>query len=318
MPFLPQEIIRRKRDGHALGRDEINFLVNGLTDGNISDEQAAAFSMAVYFKSLSLEECVDLTLAMRDSGIVLDWSKHRLDGPVIDKHSTGGVGDLVSLVLGPLLAACGGYVPMISGRGLGHTGGTLDKLEAIPGYNTTPQNSLFQKVVSDIGVAIIGQTDLLAPADRRLYAIRDTTATVESIGLITASILSKKLALPYLTLPYLTLPYLTLPYLTLPYLTLPYLTLPCLALPCLALPCLALSYLTVPDLTLPYLTLPYPTLPYLTLPYLTLPYPTLPYPTLPYLPSVKCLTEADNILTTPVSVLTKRDKRSIKTLKLLT
>ena len=194
MPFLPQEIIRRKRDGHALGRDEINFLVNGLTDGNISDGQAAAFAMAVYFKSLSPEECVDLTLAMRDSGIVLDWSKHRLDGPVIDKHSTGGVGDLVSLVLGPLLAACGGYVPMISGRGLGHTGGTLDKLEAIPGYNTTPQNSLFQKVVSDIGVAIIGQTDLLAPADGRLYAIRDTTATVESIGLITASILSKKLA----------------------------------------------------------------------------------------------------------------------------
>ena len=194
MPFLPQEIIRRKRDGHALGRDEIHFLVNGLTDGNISDGQAAAFAMAVYFKSLSPEECVDLTLAMRDSGIVLDWSKHRLDGPVIDKHSTGGVGDLVSLVLGPLLAACGGYVPMISGRGLGHTGGTLDKLEAIPGYNTTPQNSLFQKVVSDIGVAIIGQTDLLAPADGRLYAIRDTTATVESIGLITASILSKKLA----------------------------------------------------------------------------------------------------------------------------
>lgn len=194
MTFLPQEIIRRKRDGHTLGRDEINFLVNGLTNGNISEGQAAAFAMAVYFKSLSSEECVDLTLAMRDSGAVLDWSDHHLNGPVIDKHSTGGVGDLVSLVLGPLLAACGGYVPMISGRGLGHTGGTLDKLDAIPGYNSTPQNTLFQKVVRDTGVAIIGQTELLAPADGRLYSIRDTTATVESIGLITASILSKKLA----------------------------------------------------------------------------------------------------------------------------
>ena len=194
MPFLPQEIIRRKRDGHALRREEINFFISGLTDGNITDGQAAAFAMAVYFKSLSSEECVDLTLAMRDSGIVLDWSKYRLDGPVIDKHSTGGVGDLVSLVLGPLLAACGGYVPMISGRGLGHTGGTLDKLEAIPGYNISPQTTFFQKVVSTAGVAIIGQTELLAPADGRLYAIRDTSATVESIGLITASILSKKLA----------------------------------------------------------------------------------------------------------------------------
>lgn len=194
MAFLPQEIIRRKRDGHILGRDEINFIVNGLTDGNISDGQAAAFAMAVYFKSLSSEECVSLTLAMRDSGTVLDWSDHHLNGPVIDKHSTGGVGDLVSLVLGPLLAACGGYVPMISGRGLGHTGGTLDKLDAIPGYNSTPQNSLFQKVVRDTGVAIIGQTEVLAPADGRLYSIRDTTATVESIGLITASILSKKLS----------------------------------------------------------------------------------------------------------------------------
>ena len=150
--------------------------------------------MAIYFQDLSSGECVDLTLAMRDSGGVLAWANSHLDGPVIDKHSTGGVGDLVSLVLGPILAACGGYVPMISGRGLGHTGGTLDKLEAIPGYDTAPESSRFQKVVRETGVAIIGQTDLLAPADGRLYAIRDTTATVESIGLITASILSKKLA----------------------------------------------------------------------------------------------------------------------------
>lgn len=194
MHFLPQEIIRRKRDGCILSQDEINCLIRGLIDKSLSEGQAAAFAMAVYFQGLSPEECVSLTLAMRDSGGVLDWSDLHLEGPVIDKHSTGGVGDLVSLILGPLLAACGGYVPMISGRGLGHTGGTLDKLDAIPGYDTHPENSLFQRVVAETGVAIIGQTDLLAPADGRLYAIRDTTATVESIGLITASILSKKLA----------------------------------------------------------------------------------------------------------------------------
>ena len=194
MPFLPQETIRRKRDGRILERDDINLFVRGLADGSVSDGQAAAFAMAIYFQGLSSGECVDLTLAMRDSGGVLAWANSHLDGPVIDKHSTGGVGDLVSLVLGPILAACGGYVPMISGRGLGHTGGTLDKLEAIPGYDTAPESSRFQKVVRETGVAIIGQTDILAPADGRLYAIRDTTATVESIGLITASILSKKLA----------------------------------------------------------------------------------------------------------------------------
>ena len=194
MNYLPQEIIRRKRDGKSLSRGEIDFFAAGLTNGSISDSQAAAFAMAVYFQGLSREECVALTLAMRDSGDVLEWQGHNLDGPVIDKHSTGGVGDLVSLVLGPLLAACGGYVPMISGRGLGHTGGTLDKLESIPGYNTAPGNALFRETVSTAGVAIIGQTGQLAPADGRLYAIRDVTATVESIGLITASILSKKLA----------------------------------------------------------------------------------------------------------------------------
>ncbi|MCH2063602.1 MAG: thymidine phosphorylase [Roseibacillus sp.] len=194
MNYLPQEIIRRKRDGHSLSREEIDFFVEGLTSSTISEGQTAALAMAIYFQGLSREECVALTLAMRDSGEVMEWLGENLDGPVIDKHSTGGVGDLVSLVLGPLLSACGAYVPMISGRGLGHTGGTLDKLEAIPGYNTAPGNSLFRKTVRTAGVAIIGQTGLLAPADGRLYAIRDVTATVESIGLITASILSKKLA----------------------------------------------------------------------------------------------------------------------------
>ncbi|MDP7306810.1 MAG: thymidine phosphorylase [Roseibacillus sp.] len=194
MNYLPQEIIRRKRDGHSLSREEIDFFVEGLTSGAISESQVAAFAMAIYFQGLGREECVALTLAMRDSGNVMEWRSESLDGPVIDKHSTGGVGDLVSLVLGPLLAACGAYVPMISGRGLGHTGGTLDKLESIPGYNTAPDNSLFRGTVRSAGVAIIGQTCLLAPADARLYAIRDVTATVESIGLITASILSKKLA----------------------------------------------------------------------------------------------------------------------------
>ena len=194
MKYLPQEIIRRKRDGHPLGQEEIDFFVEGLTSGAISEGQVAAFAMAIYFQGLSREECVALTLAMRDSGDVMAWQDENFDGPVIDKHSTGGVGDLVSLVLGPLLAACGGYVPMISGRGLGHTGGTLDKLESIPGYHTAPDNALFRETVRSAGVAIIGQTGLLAPADGRLYSIRDITATVESIGLITASILSKKLA----------------------------------------------------------------------------------------------------------------------------
>jgi thymidine phosphorylase len=148
--------------------------------------------MAVYFQDMSMDERVALTLAMRDSGSVLDWSD--LDGPVLDKHSTGGVGDNVSLMLAPILAACGIYVPMISGRGLGHTGGTLDKFDSIPGYRTQPDNALFREVVKGAGCAVIGQTADLAPADKLLYAIRDVTGTVESIPLITASILSKKLA----------------------------------------------------------------------------------------------------------------------------
>ncbi|HSM41549.1 MAG TPA: thymidine phosphorylase [Afifellaceae bacterium] len=190
--MLPQEIIRRKRDGQTLGGDEIAFMVEGLTDGRVTEGQIAAFAMAVFFRGMDTDERVALTLAMRDSGDVLAWPD--AGGPVLDKHSTGGVGDNVSLMLAPIVAACGGVVPMISGRGLGHTGGTLDKLDSIPGYATQPDNDLFRKAVAKAGCAIIGQTGDLAPADKRFYAIRDVTATVESIPLITASILSKKLA----------------------------------------------------------------------------------------------------------------------------
>ena len=190
--MLAQEIIRRKRDGGRLTGEEIAGFIRGLTDGSVTEGQAAALAMAVFFRGLSIDERVALTLAMRDSGTVLDWSD--IDRPVLDKHSTGGVGDNVSLMLAPALAACGAAVPMISGRGLGHTGGTLDKLDSIPGYTSQPDNALFRKVVADVGCAIIGQTADLAPADKRLYAIRDVTGTVESLDLITASILSKKLA----------------------------------------------------------------------------------------------------------------------------
>ncbi|HHZ10476.1 MAG TPA: thymidine phosphorylase [Rhizobiales bacterium] len=190
--MLPQEIIRRKRDGGRLSAGEIRFFVDGLTRGTVTEGQVAALAMAVFFNGMSRDEAVALTLAMRDSGEVLDWSD--LPGPVTDKHSTGGVGDNVSLMLAPIVAACGAYVPMISGRGLGHTGGTLDKMDSIPGYTSQPDNALFRRVVRGVGCAIIGQTADLAPADKRFYAIRDVTATVESVPLITASILSKKLA----------------------------------------------------------------------------------------------------------------------------
>lgn len=190
--MLPQEIVRKKRDGHVLSTGEIAAFVAGLTDSSFSEGQIAAFAMAVFLKGMNRDEAVALTLAMRDSGSVLDWSD--LPGPVTDKHSTGGVGDNVSLMLAPIVAACGAYVPMISGRGLGHTGGTLDKMDSIPGYVSQPDKGRFRKVVRDVGCAIIGQTGDLAPADKRFYAIRDVTATVESIPLITASILSKKLA----------------------------------------------------------------------------------------------------------------------------
>lgn len=192
--ILAQEIIRKKRDGEMLSADEINGFVQGITNDSISEGQIAAFAMAVFFNEMTMPERIALTCAMRDSGTVLDWSHMNFGGPILDKHSTGGVGDVTSLMLGPMVAACGGFVPMISGRGLGHTGGTLDKLESIPGYNTTPSNRVFGEVTQNAGVAIIGQTGDLAPADKRVYAIRDTTATVESLSLITASILSKKLA----------------------------------------------------------------------------------------------------------------------------
>ncbi|MCS0541118.1 thymidine phosphorylase [Aeromonas veronii] len=192
--FLPQEIIRKKRNGEALSTQEIQFFVQGITNNTIGEGQIAALAMAVYFKDMTMDERVALTCAMRDSGMVLTWDHLNLGGPIVDKHSTGGVGDVVSLMLGPMVAACGGFVPMISGRGLGHTGGTLDKLDAIPGYQTSVDNDLFLKVVKEAGVAIIGQTGDLAPADKRIYAVRDITATVESIAMITGSILSKKLA----------------------------------------------------------------------------------------------------------------------------
>ena len=190
--MLPQEIIRTKRDRQVLSAEAITAFVRGITDGSVSEGQIAAFGMAVYFNGMNRDEAVALTTAMQYSGDVLEWRD--LDGPVVDKHSTGGVGDNVSLMLAPIVAACGAYVPMISGRGLGHTGGTLDKMDAIPGYQSYPDKALFDKVVRDCGCAIIGPTGDLAPADKRFYAVRDVTATVESIPLITASILSKKLA----------------------------------------------------------------------------------------------------------------------------
>jgi thymidine phosphorylase len=189
--MLPAEVIRRKRDGNALTREEIAFLVTGIADGSLSDAQVGALAMALFLNGMEPDERVALTTAMRDSGTVIDWD---LDRPVLDKHSTGGVGDKVSLPLAPIVAACGGAVPMISGRGLGHTGGTLDKLDSVPGYDTRPDVDRLRAVVAEAGCAIVGQTADLAPADRRLYGIRDATGTVESIPLIVASILSKKLA----------------------------------------------------------------------------------------------------------------------------
>jgi thymidine phosphorylase len=191
---LPQELIRKKRDGHALTDDELHLVVDGITSGAFSESQVSAFAMAVFFQGMTAGERVAFTRAMTHSGRVLSWDDHALGGPVLDKHSTGGVGDKVSIMLAPIVAACGGVVPMISGRGLGHTGGTLDKMGCIPGYRCDPDIETFQRVVRDVGCAIIGQTADLAPADRRLYAVRDITATVESIPLISASILSKKLA----------------------------------------------------------------------------------------------------------------------------
>ena len=190
--LLPEELIKAKRDGQELAEDALRDFVNGIARGHVSDAQIGAFAMAVYFQGMSMKEQSLLTLAMRDSGRTLHWPD--LDGPVLDKHSTGGVGDLVSLVVAPMLAACGAFIPMISGRGLGHTGGTLDKLESIPGFNVNPSQHTFIETVREAGLAITGQGSDLAPADGRIYAVRDVTATVDSIPLIVASILSKKLA----------------------------------------------------------------------------------------------------------------------------
>ncbi len=192
--MLVAELIRIKRDGGELSAEQIDELVRGIAEDSVSDAQVGALAMAIFLRGMSAAERVALTGSMTRSGEVLDWSDAGLDRPVLDKHSTGGVGDKVSLLLAPIIAACGGAVPMISGRGLGHTGGTLDKLESIPGYNVTPAPDRLREVVKRVGCAIIGQTDRLAPADRRLYGIRDTTGTVDSIALIVGSILSKKLA----------------------------------------------------------------------------------------------------------------------------
>lgn len=184
-------ILTKLREGVPPSEAELFWFAEGLATGAVSDAQAGAFAMAVCQNGLGEEGRVHLTRAMRETGRILQW---HLDGPVIDKHSTGGVGDCVSLLLAPALAACGAFVPMISGRGLGHTGGTLDKLEAIPGYNIHVSPDDLQEIVADIGCAIVGATHEIAPADKRLYGVRDVTGTVASVDLITASILSKKLA----------------------------------------------------------------------------------------------------------------------------
>ncbi len=191
---LSREIIRKKRDGQELSQSDINSFVSGIVSGHVSDSQIAAFCMAVFLNRFNLDECVLLTQAMAHSGQVINWQEEGINAPVIDKHSTGGVGDKVSLILAPILAACEVYVPMISGRGLGHTGGTLDKMTAIPGYNVQPSLSDFKAIVKQVGCAIIGQTGDIAPADKRIYAVRDVTATVSTKDLITPSILSKKMA----------------------------------------------------------------------------------------------------------------------------
>ncbi len=192
--MIPQEIIRKKRDKQVLSKEEISQFVKGLTDGTFSEAQIAAMSMAIFSNGMIPEETVHLTEAMTQSGDIISWGDIIDSKLVCDKHSTGGVGDKTSIVLAPILAACGLYVPMISGRGLGHTGGTLDKFDSIPGYETQPDLETFKRVVKDVGCAIIGQTSNLAPADKKLYSIRDVVGTVESLPLITSSILSKKIA----------------------------------------------------------------------------------------------------------------------------
>jgi thymidine phosphorylase len=194
MTWLPQETIRIKRDGGVLDAAELGRVARAIGDGSLSDAQVGALAMAVHLRGMTPAECAAFTIAMRDTGEVFDWSGESPPGPVLDKHSTGGIGDLVSLVLGPMLAACGAWVPMIAGRGLAHTGGTLDKLESIPGYRSRPPPERVRRALREAGVAIVGAGERIAPADARLYAIRDVTATVDCLPLIVASILSKKLA----------------------------------------------------------------------------------------------------------------------------
>ena len=188
------EILRAKRLGQTLSGADIREIVRGVADGSVSEGQIGAFTMAVCLNGMTAAECADLTLAMADSGTRIRWDKENLPGPCVDKHSTGGVGDKVSLLLAPMLAAAGAFVPMISGRGLGHTGGTLDKLESIQGYKVVVDTALLRRVTREAGCAVVGASAGLAPADAAMYAVRDVTATVESVPLITASILSKKLA----------------------------------------------------------------------------------------------------------------------------
>ena len=192
--MLAQEIIRRKRDGHALSEAEIVEFVNGLVSGAWSEGQSAAMAMAMLLKGMTDAETVALTRAMTHSGSVMDWSRAALPGPVLDKHSSGGVGDKVSLMLAPIVAACGGFVPMLSGRGLGHTGGTLDKLESIKGWRASISNEEFHRQLAEVGAVICAAGSGLAPADRKLYSLRDVTGTVEAIPLIASSIMSKKIA----------------------------------------------------------------------------------------------------------------------------
>ena len=193
--MLPQEIIALKRDGAPLKKEQIDAFIGMVTDKSASDEQIAAFCMAVFLNDIDTQETVNLTKAMAHSGRIIDWSDMSLHGPVLDKHSSGGVGDKTSLILAPIITACGGYVGKISGRGLGHTGGTIDKLESIQGVTFDTSLDDFKKLVKKIGCCITGQKSDLVPADKKIYGIRDVTATVDHIGLITASIVSKKIAM---------------------------------------------------------------------------------------------------------------------------